>query len=353
MSQRLEIDPPSADAPPDAPGGLIDIEVDRGPFNSPLVRFIWRIGRVFAFILMFWIMIFLPGSGLGALCVIAAGLFAARAFAAAERERLLQDLARDPAGAIAAFFNNPALYTPHWRSLLFALIRAIGRDHQGRAFRVCRPAARKAIAPIEVAFAARPLDDNDASFHELAAALDLQNAATRERYGAHWRRWRDWLIVGAFAGALIAARRWPNDYTALAAVTTGVVFGLWALSLARLAFWRLMQPEDFAGPGELIPLNATWLIAPGSVVFRWPEGGAYAVRVISRERYGLFTYRLDELGDGWTAIITDGETRLVRALSATECHILLSAWLSPLPPPEESDFSDWTTAADSRMAGQA
>jgi hypothetical protein len=125
----------------------------------------------------------------------------------------------------------------------------------------------------------------------------------------------------------------------------------WAM--AALESWQQgrLKPALFAWTAGLLillflPINARliggvqWLVVPGGVLVRragWREGG-WKLRLFRPDRSVLCAARHRKRR--WGVDISDAERCESTVATQAEVEFLLSAWLSPLPPPPLERLSD-------------
>lgn len=220
------------------------------------------------------------------------------------------------------------------------------RGYRGSAIRVCPPERSFAVSPLDVAVEARPLCDGEVTFEELRTALGAEDRPM----DVPSRLWR---IIRHAPGWMVVAA-WVINMTLLRPVTgpgfgwtifwglglwLAVVVTIWGLVTLRAWFRRKPKTEepDQAAPWEL------WMIVQGGVLFRWAEGERWRVRVVDRESAILLIYVDPMDKHKWRSVVyVSPNEQYERSCSEAECKVLLMAWLSPIRPPTEATFSDWT-----------
>ena len=104
---------------------------------------------------------------------------------------------------------------------------------------------------------------------------------------------------------------------------SGIVVGLLLVGAAGAWSWRRQ-----------------WLLVPGGLVLRkgrW-TGGAWRIHLYRRRSSVLLVQQMHR--DQWMLCVADAEASDATHLTKTEAHVVLSCWLSPLPPPPAERLRD-------------
>ncbi len=247
---------------------------------------------------------------------------------------------RSPESIVAAYFKDINQLRFRWKPPVILLARLLDQHGwRGHSVRVGHTAAKSPIAPITAPFEARALDDTRREFDELrdmTGDLRARPSLLRRRGGV----WLQSALVLAAVPIGIIVLLMAQMAGIKAAIGAG--FAGFAAAAVIDYVWRSQRMRSRSGRSRKPPRNAQWLIAPGALVLRWPHGQRYSVRVIGRSSHVLLA---SVFGEKWEVVIAGEDGVYLRLTSQLECEMLLRAWLSPLPPPDEARFSDWTSDA--------
>ncbi len=262
------------------------------------------------------------------------------------RRRIVTELATRPAEDVIGDYFRRVLRS--YRMSLepaptFVARRLHAAGFVGRTFRVGEAAWLLPISPLETHFEPLPLNENDASFDTFRTATTAPMVRQRSFAYRRFARGFDRYGVPAILVAIALAVTIPlagSNWNATKIITVVIVAGgAVALGATRHSWNKPLSACAFGSIG------ARWRLIPGGVAIFRALNSRHRVEVLDRRACVMLLYTPRPRQRRWSVIVATNDRHFEREVSAIECEMLLRAWLSPLPPPDEAMFSDWTDDA--------
>jgi len=229
-------------------------------------------------------------------------------------------------------------------------LQAIARTFvaQGRTnltIRACKAKFARSIEPIAVPFEPLPLDESLPAVEAITSTRKTDDTAdaasgsdpcTQSGHSMFWRRLRRYNALGGGIVMLVMfgcmwgmrayravmEQRITADLIIWTALFLSVIFGV-----GRKGAWRA---------------NNQWLLVPGGLITRTSKlrKQDWQLHLYDRRRSALIAYRTSHLL--WAVCVADAHSDQRVQLTTREATALLSAWLSPLEPPDPNRLTDLT-----------